>query len=171
MTNGRFSKRLMALGSAAICLVIVGPALAAHPKNGKKYAGVTSEAALMGFKPPVHFKVSSNGQSILGFKWAGAGCLGGISVGPGGNPWTSPGLNHLVGTVHVAANGTFSVMNLKSSRKIGLQKTVTTSSVKGSFKTAGKAVGTITYKQKVSGGGVTPTHCGPKKVKFRATAM
>ncbi|HEY6395838.1 MAG TPA: hypothetical protein VIX82_00140 [Solirubrobacteraceae bacterium] len=171
ITNSKFSKRLMGLAVATVCLVVVGSALAAHPKKGKKYSGVTSAPALRGFKPPVQFKVSSSGKSILGFKWAGGGCLGGIDAGPG-NPWKDKKLNYAVGTISVAADGSFSVMNVKSSHKFsGGQKTVTTSSVTGSFSTSTKASGSITFKQKSSGGGSTPGSCGPKKVKFTATAM
>jgi hypothetical protein len=169
-----FRKRLAVtsagLAAATACLVAVGPALAAHPKAGKKYAGFTSGTSLHGFKPPVRFKVSSDGSLVLGFKWAGAGCLGGISPGPG-NPWKDKNLNYMVGTISIAGNGKFSVKNAKASHMFSGDKVVTTSSVTGSFKTAGTATGTITFKQRETGPGITPVNCGPKKVKFTATAV
>jgi hypothetical protein len=164
------TRRLAFPAVLVLALGLVGSALAAHPKGGKKYSGFTSAHSINGFKAPVSFKVSSDGKTLLGFKWAGAPCLGGISPGPG-DPWKSKQLNYAVGTIPIAANGKFSVMNIKVSHSLPGQKTVTTSSVSGSFKTAIKAAGTITFSQHVSGPGITPASCGPKKVKFTATTM
>ncbi len=63
-------RRILSVGLAAgLSAALVVSALAAHPKAGKPYAGFTSGNAFNGFKPPVSFKVSSNGKQLLRFKY------------------------------------------------------------------------------------------------------
>lgn len=154
---------LIAVVAAALSLLVVVSALAAHPKAGKTYTGFISAPPNNGHKPPVSFKVSRDGKRLLGFKWAGFGCVGG---GGPGNPWTNPYNNYKVGTLKVSKSGTFSVKNVKSTQhQHGAPTKITFSSVSGRFRTAKKAAGTIRVTQKIQG-----HTCSGKKQAFTVTA-
>jgi hypothetical protein len=75
-------RALSTFAPVALLLAMVGTALAAHPKAGKTYKGVTSAHSINGFKAPVTFKVSSNGKTLLGFKYGNLGCFGSGRAGP-----------------------------------------------------------------------------------------
>jgi hypothetical protein len=138
-------RRILSVGLAAgLSAALVGSAFAAHPKAGKSYAGFTSGSAANGFKPPVSFKISSNGKRLLGFKYSAGDCGG---MGGPGDPWTNPEFVRKVGTIKVDSKGNFSVKNAKS--KAVLQgsnppKTkYNSTTITGSFKNAKNATGTI----------------------------
>lgn len=143
---------LTAALAAALSLLLAVSALAAHPKAGKTYRGVTSVAPWNGFKAPVSFKVSGDGKRLLGFVWYGFGCLG---AGGPGNPYTGTGYTyHRIGTIKVSASGKFSVKNAKWTFKAPPSQggpLVTTSTIDGQFKTAKKATGTIRFTQTQQG--------------------
>ena len=168
MTRNRISplRALVAVAvAAALTLLVVGSALAAHPKAGRSYAGFTSAGASNGFRPPVSFKVSSNGKRLLGFKYSAGDCGG---MGGPGDPWTNPQFVRQVGTIKVSSKGHFSVKNAKSQVVIpGTHPHVTkynSSTVSGSFKTAKKATGTIKLNVKIG------SHsCPSQKLSFTAT--
>ena len=138
-----------AVVAAALSLALVSGALAASPRAGKLYTGLTS-ASYHDFTAPVSFAVSRNGRQLLAFKWAGGGCTG--LAGPG-NAWTNPQMNYKVGTIRVSPAGTFAVKNVKwtFTQKQGANvfTKVTTSTVKGRFKSAATATGTISFTQKI----------------------
>jgi hypothetical protein len=136
--------------ASLLCLVVAGSASAAHPKPGKLYSGHTA-GMYHEFSPAVSFTVSKNRRQLLGFKWAGGGCIG---LGGPGNPYTDPDLNYKVGKISVASNGSFSVRRVKWTspvQKPGLPaRKVVWSTVKGRFKTATMATGTIYFTMKVT---------------------
>jgi hypothetical protein len=73
-----------------------------------------------------------------------------------------------VGAVSVSSNGSFSIKNATSTSKIASQTTVTTTTVRGKFKSAKIATGTITFTQKFSAPGLTGNACGPTHMSFTA---
>lgn len=150
---------------AALSVLLVGTALAAHPKAGKSYSGFNTQGAVNGFRPPVSFKVSSDGRQLLGFKYSAGDCGG---MGGPGNPWKNPGFLRKVGTIKVDSKGNFSVKNAKSTAIApGSSPPVTShtsSTVSGSFKTAKKATGTIIMKVTIGSHG-----CPARRLSFTAT--
>jgi hypothetical protein len=129
----------------ALSLLLVAGGSAAVPKAGKLYTGPLATSSYHGFTPSVSFTVSRNGRQLLGFKWVGGGCTG---LGGPGNAYASPELNYKVGTINVSRTGSFSVKNVKTKVTIspGVTKT-TLSTVKGRFKNATTATGTIYFTQ------------------------
>ena len=155
---------LVVLLAAALSLALTAGASAATPKKGKLYTGRTT-ASYNYFSAPVSFTVSGTGKQLLRFKWTGGGCLG---LGGPGNAWANPEMNYKVGTIKVSRTGTFSVKKVRSTFKgssggTALTK-VTTSTVKGHFKSAKTATGTISFTQKLTG-----RHACSGKVNFTAT--
>ena len=156
----------LAVGLAAgVSAALVGSALAAQPRAGKSYAGFTSASAFNGFKPPVSFKVSSNGRQLLGFKYSAGDCGG---LGGPGDPWNGPDFVRRIGTIKVDSRGNFSVKNaIWKSVLQGSDPPETkysTSTVSGTFKTAKKATGTIKLNVKIGS-----NSCPSEKVSFTAT--
>jgi hypothetical protein len=169
--HGRAVGRRTSIAAAAILtLAISATALAAKPKAGKKYTGSTTASKLNGFNAPVSFKVSSNGSRLTGFQYSDFGCLGAGGGGfqPGVNYYLKPFNLHKLGTILMATNGSFSVTNVKTTYVIQGQKTVTTSSVTGKFKTSKTATGTITFSQKFTAPHLHGESCGPTTVSFTA---
>jgi Fibronectin type III domain len=148
--------------ASLLCLVLAGSVSAAHPKAGKLYSGHTP-GAYHEFSPPVSFTVSHNGRQLLGFKWAGGGCIG---LGGPGNPYADRDLNYKVGTIRVASNGSFSVNRVKWTSPVikpgQPARKIVWSTVKGRFKTATTATGTIYFTMKI-------TKSCTSKVTFTAT--
>jgi hypothetical protein len=146
-------------------------ALAATPKAGKKYSGVTTAPKLNGFKASVSFKVSRDGSKLTGFVYSDFGCLGsGGPFQPGVNYYLKSFNLHKLGSIPVAANGSFSIPNVKTTHVIQGQTTVTTSSVAGKFKNSKIASGTITFRQKFTAPHIPGESCGPATVSFTAKA-
>lgn len=158
-------RTLSAALAATLSAALVANALAAHPNAGKSYKGFTTQGAFNGFKPPVSFKVSSNGKTLLGFKYSAGDCGG---MGGPGDPWTNPGFTRKVGTIKVDSKGNFSIKNAKSTATApGSSPPVTThswSTVSGRFTTPKKATGTIKLKVTIG------THSCPTTQKFSFTA-
>ena len=129
----------------ALSLLLVASGSAAVPKAGKLYTGPLAASSYHGFTPSVSFTASRNGRQLLLFKWVGGGCTG---LGGPGNAYASPKLNYKVGTINVSRSGSFSVKNVKTKVTIspGVTKT-TISTVKGHFKNARTATGTIYFTQ------------------------
>jgi hypothetical protein len=155
---------LIAVFAASLSLLLAVSALAAHPKAGRSYKGLMSGPVYRGYKPPISFKVSSDGKRLLGFQFSGGDCVG---LGGPGNPWTNPYHIYKVGTINVSSNGTFSVENVKWTAPSGSGNPpkVTTSTVNGKFTTAKTATGTIRYRAKLRG-----TNCpSSSTAKFTAT--
>jgi hypothetical protein len=156
---------LIAALAAALSLLLVVSAFAALPKAGKSYRGFTSGQPFNGFKPPVSFKVSSNGKQLLGFKYSAGDCGG---MGGPGDPWTNPQFVRKVGTINIDRKGNFSVKNAKSKAvPQGSNPPMTkysTTTVTGSFKTAKKATGTIKLNVKIGS-----NSCPTQKLSFTAT--
>jgi hypothetical protein len=156
---------LIAALAAALSLLLAVSAFAAHPKAGKSYRGFTSAGAFNGFKPPVSFKVSSDGKLLLGFKYSAGDCGG---MGGPGDPWTTPEFVRKVGKIKVDSKGNFSVKNANWKVVIsGSNPPVTkysSTTVSGSFKTAKKATGTIKLNVKIGS-----RSCPSEKVSFTAT--
>jgi hypothetical protein len=163
------ARRLAAVSAAVLLtLAVAGAALAAHPKAGKKYSGFTSEPKLEGFSAPVSFTVSGSATRLLGFRYASLGCFGAGGFRPGVDYFTQSGNILKVGAVSVSSNGSFSIKNAASSHTVAGQTTVTTTTVKGKFKSAKVAAGTITFTQKFSGAGFPGSSCGPAHLTFTA---
>jgi hypothetical protein len=131
--------------ATALSLALVGSGSAAVPKAGKLYTGTLATSSYHGFTPSVGFTASRNGRQLLLFKWVGGGCTG---LGGPGNAYASPEMNYKVGTINVSRTGSFSVKNVKTKVTIspGVTKT-TISTVKGHFKNATTAIGTIYFTQ------------------------
>jgi hypothetical protein len=171
MLRGITRHRGLATSAAiALTLTLATSALAAHPKAGKKYSGFTSERKFNGFRAPVSFKVSSDATKLQGFKYSTTGCFGsGGRLTPGVNYFLKPAFVQRVGIISVTSKGNFSIKGAKSTyQPVSNQKTVTTSSVTGKFKTSKLASGTITFTQKFSGSGFMTQTCGPVKFTFTA---
>jgi hypothetical protein len=171
MANHRIHK-LVVGGTSALVLAAAATALAAHPKSGARFSGTTS-AKVNGYGGPVGFTVSSDGKKLTAFSYATFGCFGAGGFSKG-NPYKqAPGATQRLGTLPVSSKGAFSVTGVKTTytNKQGY-KTVTTSSVAGSFETAKRASGTITISQKLSRNGkaVNGNGCGPVSISFTASA-
>jgi hypothetical protein len=161
------TRRVLA-AAAATTFTLSAAALAAQPKPGKKYSGFTSARKVNGFGAPVSFKVSDGSGSLLQFRYSTLGCLGSGGLGTG-NPFKSKFATVKVGMLGVSGSSTFSVSGHKSSNVSHGYTTTTSTSVNGKFKTSKKAVGSITFSQKVTGKGVHES-CGPVTVTFTATS-
>jgi hypothetical protein len=158
--------------AAALVLAIAAVAPAAQPKAGKKYAGVTSGPVFNGFAPPVSFKVSGNKKTLVSFKYSTFGCSGfggGGGLKPGVNYYLQASAVQKLGSIPVSKSGSFSIKNVVRTYSINGQKTITTSSVKGKFKTPKKATGKITFSQTFNVPGANVPPCGPVTVSFTAT--
>jgi len=153
---------------AILTLVTAGAAVAATPLGGKKYAGTTSQK-VNGYAAPVKFTVSGNRKQLRGFQYGDVGCF--VSIIPAGNPYLQAAWVHRIGTIAVS-KGTFSIKNVKTVYSVtvagGKLRTVTTTTVSGTFKTAKKATGKITLFQSQTAPGLN--HSCPKVVTRTFTA-
>jgi hypothetical protein len=155
---------VIAVLAVALSALVVGSALAALPKAGKSYAGFNSGPAFNGFKPPVSFKVSSDGRRLLGFKYSVGDCGG---LGGSGDPWTNPVFVRKVGTIKVGSKGYFSVKNAVWKVVFSANPLVykySYSTVSGHFKTRREAIGTIMLKTRIGS-----SSCPGQKLSFTAT--
>lgn len=163
--------RSIILGATAGLLVLgtCATALAVLPVSGKTYSGYTSLPRINGHRGPVSFSVSSNGSSLLAFRYGTVGCTPVSSFS--GNPYTSAANIIKVGTITMSGSGSFSATNTKSmylNSKTG-KKYVTISTIAGKFNTGNSAAGTITFSQKIAGRGGASKSCGPYAIHFTAT--
>lgn len=166
VTSRKRTRRALIAGFiAAFSLLLTAGALAAHPKAGRSFAGFTSGPAYNGFKPPISFKVSSDGKRLLGFKFSAGDCGG---MGGPGNPWANPEFVRKIGTIKVTSKGSFSIRNVKTKVAVrGSNPPVTKysdSTVSGRFTTTKKATGTILLKVRNGSG-----QCPNQRLSFTAT--
>lgn len=163
------SQAIAAVLALALSALVVGNALAAHPKAGRTYRGTVAKMVFNGYKAPLSFTVSANGRKLLRFRYAAGDCGG---MGGPGNPWTSPAFQRKVGTIKVDSKGRFSVKHAKWSVAVpGTSPSVTKviySTVSGRFRTARKATGTIKMEVKMVQAGSTNS-CPVQKLSFTAT--
>jgi hypothetical protein len=161
-----------ALATAALSLGLSTSAFAAHPKTGKRYAGFSSEPKLLGFGAPISFRVSADGTKLLNFTYTSLGCFGAGGFKPGVSPFKGPYAIHKLGTLKVAKNGHFSVKNANSTYTFPKHTStiITSTTITGQFKTAGKATGTISFTQKSIIPHSKPGTCGPAGFTFSAKA-
>jgi hypothetical protein len=158
-----------ALVVAALSLAVCTAALAAHPKAGHKYAGVTNLPKVVGFGDPVSFTVSANGATLQHFTYGSFGCQGAGGFKPGVNPYTKNMVP--VGAIKVGSKGTFSITNSKHkvTNTKGVHYTVVTStSVSGKFTSAAKASGSLHFSQTYSPQHGAKFTCNGIKEKFTA---
>jgi len=181
----RFHRSLVGAALAVLIVVaLAATALAALPSKGAKYKGTLLDyvsGTLTGpikwgrFHAPVSFKVSSTGSKLLGFKYGYTGCFGFGGVPITTDVFTHFGDIHRVGTVRVTAHGSFKVSRAKSIHKesggSGMSKfhstTTTVSTVTGSFTSANKATGSISFTQRDVYNG-RASSCGPVTLTFSA---
>ena len=165
----RGSVRIGALLAAVALLAFAASALAAHPKKGARFVGIVIGPKINGFKPPVRFKVSTDGKTLTGFTYSTLGCFGAGGFQPGVDYYTKPSALINVGTVKVSPSGKFSVKGVASVYKGPGGSATTTSTISGSFTSPTAVTGTITFAQKLSpGGGTCNTSSFP--VQFSAKA-
>jgi hypothetical protein len=166
MGGNRTLRIVVVVLAVALSALLAVSAFAAHPKAGKTYKGFTSAEASHGFKPPVSFKVSSDGKRLLGFKYAAGDCGG---MGVPGDPWTNSQFVRKVGTIKIDSKGNFSVKNAKSKVVISGSNPpmikYSSSTVTGRFKTAKKATGTIRLTTTIG----SHSSCPGQKMSFTAT--
>jgi hypothetical protein len=162
----RFSRgAVMAILITAITLAGAVAALAARPKPGGSFTGNTSQAKFNGFHGTVSFTVARGGTKLLTFKFSSSGCGGSAGLQQGVNYLLQPQNVYPFGSIKVSSNGKFSIRNAKYLyKKKGFTTLTTTATITGTFTTATKANGTISYKQ--TGVGT----CAPPRFSFSATA-
>lgn len=140
-----------ALLTAMLTLGIAATALAAHPKPGKRYAGIiTNVPPIEGFSPPVSFTVSAGGTRLLNFTYGTFGCGGGVGgFKPGVDPYTS-GSELKVAAIKVSKRGHFSISGSKVTHRYTgeyASELTTTTQVTGKFTSRTAASGTISFSQ------------------------
>jgi hypothetical protein len=156
---------LTAIVITAMTLIGAVTALAARPKPGGRFTGNTSQARFNGFHGTVSFTVAGGGTKLLRFKFSSSGCAGSFGLKRGVNYLLQPQNVYPFGTIKVSSNGKFSIRNAKYLYKQkGFTTLTTTVTISGTFSTATKANGTISYKQ--TGVGT----CAPPRFSFSATA-
>ena len=147
-----------------ISLSVTASALAASPAKGAKFNGTATGkvtfATTFTAKDPLGFTASSHAEELSSLTYTDNVC-----------GFASSKIVQ-VGTVKLAAGGTFSLLGhasapegdaLKDGRKV-----VTTTTITGVFVSPTKAQGTLEYTQKENGS--PSSRCGPIKLKFTATA-
>src|SRR5262249_41908933 len=126
------------------------------------FKGVTSEHAVNGYKPTIQFTSLAGGRTIKFFTFQTLGCFGHGSFPVGTDPfvetpWRLPAIT-------VSPTGTYTAKLKATSPAPDAGKMTVT--VTGTFATAGKSTGKISFSQD-DGQGST---CGPKTVKFAVSA-
>jgi hypothetical protein len=160
---------LAALLAGAVALVGAASAMAAHPKRNARFTGIVIGPEINGFKPPVAFKVSPNGKTLMGFTYSTLGCFSEGGFRPGVDYYTQPDALMKLGKLKVSRAGTFSMGGLVSIYKGGGGSVTTTSRVTGSFTSPTSVTGTLTFSQKLSPGGAKCTTTGTP-IEFTAKA-
>jgi hypothetical protein len=158
-----------ALVVGILALVTAASAIAAHPKKNARFTGIVIGPEINGFKPPVAFKVSSNGKTLMGFTYSTLGCFSEGGFRPGVDYYTQPSALMRLGKLKVSRAGTFSKGGVVSIFKGGGGSVTTTSRVTGSFTSRTTVSGTLTFSQKISPGGAICTTAGTP-IEFTAKA-
>ncbi len=166
-TAVRGATALVASLVLACALLLAAGALAATPKKKAHFAGHTSAEPVEGFRAPVKFTVAPDSRSLSNFTFGTLGCFGAGGFRPGVSPYTGSSLIN-AGKLKVKPNGGFSDKALAGS-SVANQTTTTEMTISGKFASPKRVSGTITFFQKVVGGGVS-SKCGPGKISFSASA-
>jgi hypothetical protein len=154
--GGRRMRRLILTISAAAVLVFTASALAVVPSHRSVFKGVTSEHRVNGYKPTIQF-VAQPGGKLTNFVFETLGCFGSgtfpVGVDPFAEaPWKLPRITvPKTGVVNAKVNATTNALDAGK-----MSVTVT-----GTFTSASKMTGKLTFSQDQSG-----ATCGPKTVKF-----
>jgi hypothetical protein len=150
-------RRLIVTAAVAAGVVFTASALAVLPSQRSVFKGVTSEHKVNGYKPTIQFTALPGGRTLKFFTFQTLGCFGHgqfpVGTDPfAENPWRLP-------AIPVAKTGTFSakVKATPTSSDAGRM----TATVTGSFTSASRSVGKITFSQDQEG-----ATCGPRTVKF-----
>ena len=153
-------RRLLVTTAIAGGLVVTASALAVLPTQRAKFSGVTSERPINGFRPTVTFTAPAGGRTLKNFVFQTLGCFGSGQFPVGVDPFFQS--QWRVASIPVDTTGVYSAkVNATSPAPDAGRLTAT---ISGSFKTATRAVGKITFSQVQSG-----AECGPQTVKFTAT--
>jgi hypothetical protein len=164
-----FRRWVAALVVGILALVTAASAMAAHPKKNARFTGIVIGPEINGFKPPVTFKVSSNGKILNGFTYSTLGCFSEGGFRPGVDYYTQPSALMKLGKLEVSRAGTFSKGGVVSIFKGVGGSVTTTSRVTGSFTSPTSVTGTLTFSQKLSPGGAKCTTTGTP-IEFTAKA-
>jgi hypothetical protein len=156
-------RRFLVPSIGVAALLTCATALAALPKSGARYAGVTSAPSIGKFKDPVTFRASKDSRKLMSINFGEPSCQGSGGPPPSKNPYKSV-LAVKLGSATVSAKGKFSVT--KTTQLFGRPAH---STFKGTFKRDSKtrktlAKGSIVLTQDEPDG----THCGPAQLTFRA---
>jgi hypothetical protein len=149
-------RRLIVITSAIAALAFTASALAVLPSHRTVFKGVTSEHAVNGYKPTIQF-IAQPGGRITNFVFQTLGCFGAgqfpVGVDPfAESPWRLP-------KITVPATGTLKTKVSATSNALDAGSMTVT--LTGTFTSASKMTGKITYSQDQSG-----ATCGPRTVKF-----
>jgi hypothetical protein len=152
---------LIVTATAVAAVVFATSALAVLPSQRTVFKGITSEHAVNGYKPTIQFTTLAGGRTIKFFTFQTLGCFGHGSFPVGTDPfietpWRLP-------AIKVSPTGTYSAKLKATSPAPSAGKMVVT--ITGSFTSASKATGKLTFSQDQEG-----ATCGPKTVKFAVTA-
>jgi hypothetical protein len=150
-------RTLIATTGTLAVLVFVTSALATLPTQKSVFKGVTSEHAINGYKPTIQFIAQPGGRMLTNVVFQTLGCFGAgqfpVGVDPfAETPWRLPKLKvPATGVVTTQVNATSPALDSGT-----MSVTFT-----GTFTSASKMTGKITYSQDQSG-----ATCGPRTVKF-----
>ena len=149
-------RKLIVSTAAVAALVFAGSAFAVLPTQRSVFKGVTSEHAVNGYKPTIQFVAQPSGL-LTNVVFQTLGCFGSgqfaVGVDPfAESPWKLPKLT-------VPKTGT--VTAKVAAKSPALESGNMTVTFTGTFTSASKMTGKITFSQDQSG-----ATCGPKTVKF-----
>jgi hypothetical protein len=149
-------RKLIVTTAAVSVLVFAASAYAVIPTQRTVFRGVTSEHAVNGYKPTIQF-VAQPGGRLTNIVFQTLGCFGAgqfaVGVDPfAESPWKLPKLT-------VPKTGTVTAKVAAKSNALDSGKMTVTFT--GTFTSASKMTGKITFSQDQSG-----ATCGPKTVKF-----
>lgn len=154
-------RRLIVTTSAAAVLVFAASAQAVLPTQRTVFKGVTSEHAVNGYKPTIQFIYRPGSKvRLTNVVFQTLGCFGAgqfpVGVDPfAESPWKLPKLT-------VPKTGTVTAKVAAKSNALDSGKMTVTFT--GTFTSASKMTGKLTFSQDQSG-----ATCGPKTVKFAVT--
>jgi hypothetical protein len=152
---------------AVVALATAAAALAAHPKKNARFTGIVIGPEINGFKPPVTFRVSANGKTLMGFTYSALGCFGEGGFRPGVDYYTKPEALKKLGNLKVSSAGNFKASGVVVVYKGIGGSVTTTSTVYGSFTSPTAVTGSVTFSQKLSQGGAK---CSSSPFDFTAKA-
>jgi hypothetical protein len=151
---------LSILAALVLAASAVASTSAVLPTQRSKFAGVTSEHKVNGYKPTINFTTPAGGRSLKGFVFQTLGCFGIGQFPVGVDPFAQTQWHF--GPIPVGANGTYSVKG-KATTPIPDAGTMNVA-ISGSFTNAQTVTGKITFSQDQEG-----ATCGPRTLTFTAT--